>query len=149
MSGPNVKAIIGGAAASLLLLTTAIWLPWATYKSAPLAVTYRGGRLGLALVFCGSAWLVLAASSLLWDRANVYWLQLAVGVIALVVSIALALRRISEVNGIANPHPGASTTTAYGMGPVLAVAASVAMISCSVTLLSRCRGANRYKVAAL
>ncbi len=148
-SAENVKPVIGGAAASLLLLLTAIWLPWATYKSAPLAVTYKGGRSGLTLVFCGAAWLVLAALSVVSTRASYYWLQLLVGVTALIASITLALKRISEANGISNPHPGASTTTAYGIGPVLAIAASVAMIACSVSLLSRDRGVDHSRAAAV
>lgn len=148
MSTESDKPVIGGAAASLLLLT-AIWLPWAIYKSAPLAVTYKGGRSGLALVFCGAAWLVLAALSVVWTRPSFYWLQLLVGVTALIASITLALKRISEANGISNPHPGVSATTAYGIGPVLAVAASVAMIACSVSLLSRGRGVDHSRAAAV
>jgi hypothetical protein len=128
---------------------TAAWLPWATYKSTTLTMTYRGGRSGLALVFCGAAWLVLAALSVVWNRASVYWLQLMVGVTALIASITLALRRISQANGILNPHPGVSTTTAYGIGPVLAVAASVAMIVCSLTLGSRGRGVKPSEEAAI
>ena len=130
--GRNIMAIAGQALASLLLLISAIWLPWATYRSAALAVTFNGGRFRLVLVACGVGSLGLVAVSLLWNRTGdqywrVHWFQLFLGCAGLIFSLGIALSRIADANQTANTHRGYSVTS-YGIGAGLAIAASVAMV---------------------
>jgi hypothetical protein len=54
------------ALASSLLLVSAVWLPWATYRSANVAVTFKGAHLGLVLVACAVGSLGLVTGSVLW-----------------------------------------------------------------------------------
>jgi polyferredoxin len=130
----NRRALVGEGLASLLLLISAIWLPRATYRSATLTVTFKGGRLGLVLIACGIASLGLAALSLIWDGAGVSWLQLLLGCTALVCSLVLPLTSIAEANLTANAHVGYSDTS-YGIGAGLAIAASVVLLVSSIARL--------------
>jgi hypothetical protein len=132
--GRNIRAIAGEVLASLLLLISAIWLPWATYRSTALAVTFNGGRFGLVLVACGAGSLGSVAVSLIWNRASVHWLQLFLGCAALSCSLIIALSKIADANQTANIHAGYSATS-YGIGAGLAIAASVVMVVSSVAQL--------------
>jgi hypothetical protein len=135
-SGPgrNVVAMVGVVLASLLLLMSAIWLPWATYRSAALAVTFRGGRFGPVLVACGGGSLGVVAVSLIWYRAAIHWLQLLLGCAAVLSSLAIALSKIADANHTASFVNGYSDTS-YGIGAGLAIAASVVMTVSSVAQL--------------
>jgi hypothetical protein len=137
-------ALISEGLSSLLLLVSATWLPWATYRTATLTMSFRGGRLGLVLVACVSGSLGLAAVSLAWNRAGVYWLELSLGCIALICSLVLALAKIAEANQTANTHPGYSHTS-YGIGSGLGIAASVLMVVASMTQLRSFRGSGQPK----
>jgi hypothetical protein len=130
----NTLVIAGEGLASLLLLFSSIWLPWATYRTTALVVNFTGGRVGLVLVACGAGSLGLAAVSLLWNRADIHWLQLLLGCTALICSFVIALSRIADANQTAIAHPGYSATS-YGIGAGLAIAASVVMVVLSATQL--------------
>jgi hypothetical protein len=132
--GRNIRAIAGEVLASLLLLISVIWLPWATYRSTSLAVTFNGGRFGLVLVACGAGSLGLVAVSQFWNRVCVHWLQLFLGCAALICSLVIALSKIADANQTANTHPGYSATS-YGIGAGLAIAASVVIVVSSVAQL--------------
>lgn len=133
--GRNIWAVAGEVLASLLLLISAIWLPWATDRSTALAVTFTGDRSGLVLVACGAGALGLVAVSLLWNRASVHWVQLLLGCTALICSLVIALSKIAEANRTAIAHLGYSATS-YGIGSGLAIAASVVMVVSSVAQLT-------------
>jgi hypothetical protein len=144
MSGPkrNFRATEGELLASLLLLMSAIWLPWATYRSTSLVMTLRGGRFGWVLVACSAGSLGLVAVSLLWDKVGVYWLQLLLGCAALICSLAIALSKIADANQTASVHSGYSTTS-YGIGAGLAIAASGAMVATSLAQLKSRKASER------
>jgi hypothetical protein len=132
--GRNILAVGGDVLASLLLLISAIWLPWATYHSTALAVTFRGGRFGPVLVVCGAGSLGLVAVSLLWNRAAIHWLQLVLGSAAVLCSLVIALSKIADANQTASFVNGYSDTS-YGIGAGLAIAASAVMVASSVAQL--------------
>ena len=120
--------------ASLILVISATWLPWATYRSAALVMTVEAGRLGLVLVVCGAGSLGLVAGPLLWNRAHAYWLQLVLGCTALICSLVIALSSIADANRTADVRAGYSTTS-YAIGAGLAITASVVLVVTSVTQL--------------
>ncbi len=120
----NSRAMAGEVMASLVLLLSAIWLPWATYRSATLDMNFRSGGVGLVLLACGVGTLTLVGVSLVWSGAGIHWLQLFLG--------ATANRTIAV-------HPGYSTT-AYGIGAGLAFAASVVLVVSSVVQLKSNQG---------
>jgi hypothetical protein len=131
--GHNFRAITGAVLASFLLVST-IWLPWATYRSNTLDMAFKSGRFGLVLLVCGAGSLGLVATSLLWRKVSAPWLQVFLGCAALLSSVAIALSKIADANQTANTGKGYSVTS-YGIGAGLAIAASVAMVVSSVTLL--------------
>jgi hypothetical protein len=126
--------MVGDVVASLLLLLSAMWLPWATYRSTVLALTFRSGRLGPVLVVCGAGSLGLVAVSLVWKWAALHWLQMLLGGAAVLCSIVIALSKIADANRTGTPVNGYSMT-AYAIGAGLAIAASVIMVVSSVALL--------------
>jgi hypothetical protein len=134
MSGRKITAMAGEVLASLLLLISTLWLPWATYRSTALAVTFRGGRFGPVLIVCGAGSLGLVAVSLLWNRAAIHWLQLLIGCAAVLSSLAIALSKIADANQTGIPANGYSDTS-YGIGAGLAIAASVVLVGSSVAQL--------------
>lgn len=145
VAGQRGGAVVGGMIASGVLLVSATWLPWATYRSVALSVPYRGGKVGQVLVVCGAAWLTLAITSAVWNRHIIYWLQISISTTALVVSVVLTLMRIAAANGTPDPHLalGGTVSTAHGIGAELAVAASGVMIACSVIQLRLSRVADK------
>lgn len=137
MSGlqANVRAIAGAGLASLLLVVSTIWLPWATYRSPTLDVDFRSGRLGPLLLGCGVGSLVLAAASPMWSKPIGYWLCLALGCGASLGSLATALAKIADANRTTAIQPGYAATTSFGIGAGVAIASSVVMVVCSLTML--------------
>jgi hypothetical protein len=121
-------ALAGDVVGSLLVLISAIWLPWATYRSSAVAVTFRSGRLGPVLVVCGAGSLGLVAVSLVWI---IHWLQVLLGGAAVVCSLVIALAKIADANRMGTPVNGYSVTS-YAIGAGLAIAASVTMVVSSV-----------------
>ncbi len=113
--------------ASLLLLISTIWLPWATYRSTTLDVAFKSGRFGLVLLVCGAGSLSLVGVSLFWNRPIVYWLRLLLGGGALLCSFAIALAKIADANHTTSVRPGYAATS-FGIGAVLAIASSIAMV---------------------
>jgi hypothetical protein len=149
LAGQNSRVLVGQGLASLVLLISAIWLPWATYRSPGLSVTLTGGRLGLVLLAAAAGSLGLAAAARRGDRDRkvVHRLQLVLSGAALICSLVMALSKIAEVNRLGTVtlgHPtvahgtgigtGAATTS-YGIGAGLALAASVALVVSSGSLL--------------
>ena len=72
---------IGELLGSLVLLVSALWLPWATVRAANHSVTFQNGRLDVLVVACGAISLGLAAVSLTRGGRSVFWLQLSFGVL--------------------------------------------------------------------
>lgn len=131
----NIRAMASEVLSSLVLLTAAIWLPWATYRSAAFDVDFRSGGWGAVLLACGAGSVALVAVSLLWSGAGIHWLQLLLGATALICSVAIALAKIGDANRTVTVHPGYSTTS-YGIGAGLALAASVALVVSSLVQLA-------------
>ncbi len=124
----NFRGAIGTVLASVLLLISAMWLPWATYRSTTLDVTFGSGRFGFILVFCAAGSLGLVGVSLFGKRPIVHWLHLLLGCGALLCSLAIALAKIADANHTTSARPGYAATTSFGIGAVLAIASSIAIV---------------------
>jgi len=122
---------VASALASLALIISALWLPWSTYRTPALTISFTSGHLGLVLVLCGVA--SIASTLLLrwWKRSGVHWIQFGLGCVALAFTVALAMSRIADANRIAIPHHGV-TATSYAIGAQAAIVASMVMIGTSV-----------------
>jgi hypothetical protein len=109
-----------------LLIVAAISLPWATYTDTTTRTTmnFRGGGLSLLLVAVALASIVLALFSITRAWSLLSWAHLTIGCAALVVSIALALTKISAANHVTQEGP---SRTSYALGPVVAVVAAAAI----------------------
>lgn len=124
--------------ASLLLLVSGVWLPWAIYRTANVVVTFNGAHLGLVLVACAVGSLGLVTGSVLWNWVGTRWPQLLLGCIAFICSLVMAFSKIGGANQLASIRFGLSltrtgvgagySTTFYGTGAGLSIAASVAMV---------------------
>ncbi len=135
----NRWTAVGQALASVLLLAPGLWLPWATYQTQNLSLSFRTGWLDLILVVSGAVALGLVALSLIWSHSTVQCFLLATGCVAVITSVALALTKIEEANDTAVAHTAGFSQTSYGMGSVLGVAASVMLIVLSVIQFNRVR----------
>lgn len=138
---------VGQALASMLLIASGLWLPWATYRNQSLSLNFRTGWIDLFLVVCGALALGLVALSMAWNHVIVHWLLLATGCIAVITSVALALTKIKEANDTAITHVAGISQTSYGSGSVLGVAASVLLIVLSVIQLSSIRRKKTHLTA--
>src|SRR3954469_7287636 len=96
----NVGASVVQLIAGVLLLLAAIAMPWSLYTSISPKVTteYRSGSLGVWLAMLALASIALSLGSLAHPSRVMQRLQVVIGSAALVVSIALSLRKISAVN---------------------------------------------------
>ena len=135
----NRWTAVGQALAAMLLLASGLWLPWATYQSQNLSLSFRTGWLDLILVVSGAVALGLVALSLIWNHSTVQCFLLATGCVAVITSVALALTKIKEANDTAVAHAAGFSQTSYGIGSVLGIAASVLLIVLSVIQLNRVR----------
>lgn len=130
---------VGQALASMLLLASGLWLPWAIYQSQNLSLSFRTGWLDLILVVSGAVALGLVTLSLIWNHSTVQCFLLATGCVAVITSVAFALTKIKEANDTAGAHAAGFSQTSYGIGSVLGVAASLLLIVLSVIQFSRVR----------
>ncbi len=126
--GRNFRGAIERVLASVLLLISAIWLPWATYRSPTLDVTFKSGHFGWILVFCGLGSLGLVGVSLFRNRPIDLLLHLLLGCGALICSVANALAKIADANHTTSGRPGYAATTSFGIGAILAIASSIAIV---------------------
>jgi hypothetical protein len=120
--------------ASLVLVISAIWLPWATYRTSALTVTFGSGRLEPVLVLCGTASIVLVVLSRIWKLTVLRWVQLGLGGSALLCSVTVSLSRTASANRMMTIHTGWETTS-YAIGAGLAIAASTGLVMASVAQL--------------
>jgi hypothetical protein len=129
---------LGVIAAALLLLVAAMWVPWATYRSQRITLTFRAGWLDVILVLCGVVAVLLAALTLVVSRrATIYWCLLATSCVAVVSSLGLALTKIKDANDVAQSLTSGSTQTSFGVGAVLGTAAAaLLLVLCVVELTS-------------
>lgn len=131
-------AAVGLLLAPILLIISALWLPWATYRNPGLTLSFRTGWLDAVLVACGALALILASLALVWNHATVRRLLLTVGCVAVISSVGLALTKIAEANRTAMTHTAPSQTS-YGIGSALGVAASVLLVVLSAIQVSSVR----------
>jgi hypothetical protein len=129
---------LGVIAAALVLLVAALWVPWATYRSQGVTLTFRAGWLDVVLVLCGALTLFLGVLTLVVTRrANIYWGLLATSCVAVVSSLGLALTKIKDANDVAQSVTSGSIQTSFGVGAVLGTAAAVLLlVLCVVELTS-------------
>jgi hypothetical protein len=130
---------VGQLLVSILLLVSALWLPWATYRTGSMTLIFRNGSLDLVLVVCGAVALISATISLGWNHAPVHWLLFAIGCVAVISSLALALTKIKAANDHASSVATGFSRTSYGFGSALGVAASVLLVVLSVMQLRSLR----------
>ena len=134
---------IGQLLASILLLTSALWLPWATYRSPGVYVVFRTGLLDQVVVVCGVAGVIGAAIALRWEHTAVQWFLCSAGGIGIVTSVALALSKIKAANDFHVSRAVAGTlessATSYGMGSILGFASSVVLLVLSLIHLRSVR----------
>jgi hypothetical protein len=116
--------------ASLALLGSATWLPWATYRTSALTVVFKSGRMGTVLVVCAVVSVAMVVLTRFWISSRVRWIQLVLGCLALLCSVAIALSKIADANRMAVIHTGWETTS-YAIGAGLAIAASIGMVMAS------------------
>jgi hypothetical protein len=125
----DIRIGLGVIAAALLLLVAAIWVPWATYRSQGITLTFRAGWLDVILVLCGAVTLFLGALTLVVTRrATIYRCLLATSCVAVVSSLGLALTKIKDANDVAQSLTSGSTQTSFGVGAVLGTAAAVLLL---------------------
>jgi hypothetical protein len=140
--GRSNRGVAVSVLASVVLLASAIWLPWATYRTSALTVTFRSGRLGPVLVVCGAASIVLVVLCRWSTSSSLLWIQLVLGCLSLLCSVTIALSKIADANRTVTIHTGWETTS-FAIGAGLAIAASIGLAMASVVQL-RQRGAPSY-----
>jgi hypothetical protein len=74
-----------------------------------------------------------------WNHAPVHWLLFAIGCVAVISSLALALTKIKAANDHASSVATGFSRTSYGFGSALGVAASVLLVVLSVMQLRSLR----------
>ena len=123
-------------AAGLVLVAAAMVMPWATYENRATRVTtnFKGGGPGLLLVALGLA--SIAVALLLHKRASTRLLRIhfGLGCAAWIVSIVLALSRISSANHMNGPGP---SKTSFATGTVIAIVAAAAIALTSAVEIAR------------
>ena len=122
---------VGVLLASILVTVSAIWMPWATYRTGVLTMSFRSGWLDVLLVTCGVVALVLGGLSFSRKSPALLGVLSAIACAAVVASIALALASLKDANDIVMIH-ASSSQTSYGIGSVVGVAASVLLAVLSV-----------------
>jgi uncharacterized membrane protein len=127
-------AVLGLIVASLLLLVSALWLPWATYRHVGMTVSYRTSPLNTVLILCALLTLVLGVVSVVKVRRSIDRILLLASCVAVVSALALALTTIREANEAAERAAAGATQTSYGIGSALGLGAAVALL---VICLSR------------
>ncbi len=119
-----------------MLIAAATVMPWATYENRATRVTtnFKGGGPGLLLVALGLASIALAL--LLYKRASTLLLRIhfGLGCAAWIVSILLALSRISSANHVNGQAP---SKTSFAVGTVVAIVAAAAIALTSAVEISR------------
>jgi hypothetical protein len=138
------KATIGEVLASLLLIFSAAWLPWATLRTANLTTHFGGDPFGWVLVSCSAGCIGLVAISAVWRGSWVYWLEISLGCIAALGSLLLALAKISDANQAANSI-SAYSHTAFGIGSGLGIAGSVGMCVFGSIRLHTVQGSRQFE----
>lgn len=127
-SGGHVRVVwisIVDALAALLLVVAAVFVPWATLKDEVTGVktVFRGGPLSLILVTFAVFVVALALLTVVWPSPALYGTQAAVGALAVVVSIAMALSKIALANQTAQ---GGAITSVTGTGTAVGHATETA-----------------------
>jgi hypothetical protein len=122
--------------AAALFVVAATVMPWATYENVmkDATTTFQSGDFGPVLVAIGIATVVLALVSLVRPIRILAWLQLGLGGVALVVSVVIALDKISAANHVV--REGASRTS-YQYGAPTAIIASGAVVVTAIITLTR------------
>jgi hypothetical protein len=123
-------ALIEVIAGACLVVAAAV-LPWATYRDvlANTTTEFRAGVLGATLVGVGVLSIGVGVLGALRESKWLRALQIVVASAALLVSIVLALRKISSANHVV--AEGMSQTS-YALGAVVGVIASLALVIASV-----------------
>lgn len=127
---------------SVLLLVSAGRLPWASWRTFHRYVGFRTGRLDEVLIDCSLLSLALVVIGWVWRRRSVCWLQLGLGCISAVCSVALALNSISNANHLDVAGNGV-VQTSYGIGSAVGIAGSILLVTSSAFRLERLRTAHR------
>lgn len=123
--------------AGVLLVVATTALPWATYtnRSSDHPTWFRGGSVATALVTLGVASILLSTLSFARSTRSIRPVQLAVGCVAVVVSVALALTKIHAANHFGSLQDGGAKTS-YASGSGLGIAASVVIAVTSAVALT-------------
>ena len=117
--------------AGACLVVAAAVMPWATYRDvlANKTTEFHGGALGVTLVGVGVLSIALAVLGAARESMWVRGMQIVVASAALLVSIVLALQKISSANHVV--AEGLSQTS-YALGAAVGVVASLALVIASV-----------------
>jgi len=128
--------------AGMLLIVATLAMPWSLYKSAspPATTGFRSGSLGILLILLGVASIGLSLRSLAHSSQELQRVHLVVGCSAIVVSVVLALRKISAANHFLAEGGG---HTSYATGAVFAVLASIAIALTSFVRLADAKARRR------
>lgn len=116
--------------AAALLIIACILLPWATHKdlSTNVTTTFRGGPLSAVLLVCAAMSMSVSLLLVVRNSISLRRLHLVLGCAALIVSIALALSKISSANRVIVTR-GGETAYAYGAGIAILASAVIAVTS--------------------
>jgi hypothetical protein len=121
--------------AATLLAFAALALPWATFRTARATSELRGGPISVLLVVLAALVILLAVLAISRASPLVYGVQVAIGCSAMVASIALSFSKIASSNHQALVQDGPSQT-AYAIGSAVAIAASLVILTASLTGLA-------------
>lgn len=129
---PAVQIVAG-----VLLIVATTTMPWATYKEVltDRTIWFRGGFLAAVLVTLGAVSIMVSALSLVHPSRWTPRLHLVVGCTAVVVSVALALSKISAANHFHSLQDGGAQTS-YASGAGLGIIASIVLAVTSAIVLA-------------
>lgn len=126
--------LIGGA----LLIIATLAMPWATHTAVSTDVTtkFRGGPFAVVLVALGVASIALSLLTFARPSMTLQRLQLVFGCAAVVVSVALALSKISAANRFQSLQEGGGQQTSYAIGSGLGILVSAVIALTSAVVLA-------------
>ena len=93
-----------------------------------------GGAFAAVLVAVATLALIVGAMQIRWRTTALTGVQLVLGPVALVLCVVAAAGRISHANSITD-RAAAATSTAFGVGSVLAVLAGLVLVCAAVIVL--------------
>jgi hypothetical protein len=138
---PRSVASVVQLVAGVILIVATVAMPWSLYRSIspPVTTGLRSGTLGVLLLLLGAISVGLSLRSLARPSRDLQRVHVVIGCSAVVVSLVLALRKISAANHFLAAGGG---RTSYGAGSVFAVLASIAIASMSFIALADAKGAT-------